>query len=637
MYKRKQMMSTSSSRLAKSKKYRGSGLYGGRGLYYGRGKYRGQNILTKAGNTIVKFLKKNKTAQMGYDMGLSMAAQQAGVQLPQKQYGSSQFMDQPFRPTTKPVQESIEGQGLYTGKGMYSNRTIYTNDLFSDTASMAPKFSTVKDETGAMIITHQEYIGEVYGNSVDANNDPNVFEYSKYILNPGMEKTFPWLSQIAVNYQEYEFKQLVFSYRPSLADINSNNGQVGEVLIATNYRATDPSFQTKADIKRYPHHSSSRCLDAQDHGVECDKKKLPLAKNVMYVRNESLSSQENINDYDLGFTQISVHNTPSSVANAALGSLYVYYQIKLIKPILKSSKGLAISRATFSTGILSTAKSFVENGTFPVFWRGINNNTALEPVITKAVYPGSTNVSAIVDPGIKKFLDSLFAQISSEGYEIQVGNPQYYIDHRANVETVGLKLIFPASYSGFVTVRIIIHTVPDNWKSTLGGTNFDKLDGQNMGYFYLLPITSGNITLLPAHASTLTHVQTNQEGVQVPNQSVSQLMVASIRPAHVISSEIEFCCTIRVDNADKFTDNILDLIPARLGWSTTFSGFSQKNIQELNYNGLQVIVEECNPQLADYETLQEPLYELPGKSGGPKSFFEIVPTTIDAQNDQSTL
>ena len=632
MYKRK--LTASSSKQAKSK-IRGNGLYYGKGLYYGRGKYKGQKILTKAGNTMVKFMKRNKTAQLAYDMGMSMAAQQAGVSLPQKPYGSSQFIDQPYRPLPQPTTQ-IEGQGLYSGRGMYTNRSVYTNDLFADTSSQAPKFRTVKDETGAMIVTHQEYIGEIYGNSLQDNGEPKVLEYSKFILNPGMEKTFPWLSQIAQNYQEYEFQQLVFSYRPSLADINSNNGQVGEILMATNYRPTDPAFASKADIKRYPHHSAARCLDAQDHGVECDKSKLPLAKNVMYVRNESLSSVENINDYDLGFTQISVHNTPSSVAGAALGSLYVYYTIKLVKPVIKTSKGLGISKAIFTSGLLSSSIRFKDQQTpFPQLWKGINNNTAIEPLVEKVIAENTTfNVlnGTGTDPGLGRFLNSLFAQLTTADptaanklYTIQVGDDPL----------MGIRLTFPAGYSGFVQYSIRVFTVPQNYKSNMGGTNLDRYDGQNEGYYFGIPQYAGNVTPIPAHTSMFTHYATNAQNQFLPAQSVSQLLISSIVPGQLTTPMLEFKGTVRIDNADKYVDNAITVFPTRLMWSPQFSGFSQLQLDEIRFNGAQIEVAEVNPQLSDYETLKEPLYVKNGSA--PTSFFEINPSTILNVNQNAIL
>ncbi len=578
---------------------------------------------------MVKFMKKNKTAQLAYDMGMSMAAQQAGVSLPQKQYGSSQFIDQPYRPL--PQTNQIEGQGLYSGRGMYTNRSVYTNDLFADTGSQAPKFRTVKDETGAMIVTHQEYIGEIYGNSLQPSGEPKVLEYSKFLLNPGMEKTFPWLSQIAQNYQEYEFQQLVFSYRPSLADINSNNGQVGEILMATNYRPTDPAFASKSDIKRYPHHSAARCLDAQDHGVECDKSKLPLAKNVMYVRNESLSSLENINDYDLGFTQISVHNTPASVAGAALGSLYVYYTIKLVKPIIKTSKGLGLSKAIFTSGLLSTAIRFKDQSTaFPTLWKGVNNNTAIEPLVEKLILPDTTFdiANAIgTDPNIPKFLNSLFAQLST--YEPSAANKLYTIEV-GDEPLMGIRLTFPASYSGFVQYSIRIFTVPKNYKSNMQGTDLDRYDGANEGYYFGIPQYAGNITALPAHTSMFHHNNTTGS-----NFGISQLLVSSIIPGQLTTPMLEFKGTVRIDNADKYVDNAVTIFPCRLMWSPEFSGFSQRQLDEIRFNGAQIEVSEVNPQLSDYETLKEPLYTKNGSQ--PTSFFEINPSTIININQNAIL
>ena len=131
-----------------------------------------------------------------------------------------------------------------------------------------------------MVITHTEYIGEVYGNGLidpgDSSSAPIPFESNKLILNPGMEKTFPWLSQIAANYQEYELEQLVFKFTPQLAEVSSNNGLVGQVLIVTQYKPQAAPFKNMDDVMHYNHYSKGKTTEDITYGVECDERKLPL-------------------------------------------------------------------------------------------------------------------------------------------------------------------------------------------------------------------------------------------------------------------------------------------------------------------------------------------------------------------------
>jgi hypothetical protein len=294
---------------------------------------------------------------------------------------------------------AIEGAKMYAGAGNY-------NDLFAEQTNTdsTPTVQTVSDETGDMVITHTEYIGEVYGNGLLANGSPNLFESNKLVLNPGMEKTFPWLSQIAQNYQEYEFDQLVFKYTPQLAEVSSNNGQVGQVLIVTQYKPNAGMFKDKSDVMNYNHYSIGKTTEDIHHGVECDPEKLPLQKATMYVRNQDLSADESINDFDWGFTQICVHNTPATLADASVGSLEVYYTVKLSKPIVKTSKGEGISTSVATTGInppLRINDDSLEAAGITLY-QGAHNNEAVQPRIrTLPIYANNQDQFELdYDPAI---------------------------------------------------------------------------------------------------------------------------------------------------------------------------------------------------------------------------------------------
>lgn len=92
-------MMAARSRLQGKGLYTGRGIYSGRGLYYGRGKYEGLKKFGKsAGKSAVNFMKKNKTAQMLYDIGLGYVNRQTGMNIPQQQYGPAAPV--PYAPKT---------------------------------------------------------------------------------------------------------------------------------------------------------------------------------------------------------------------------------------------------------------------------------------------------------------------------------------------------------------------------------------------------------------------------------------------------------------------------------------------------------------------------------------------------------
>ena len=222
---------------------------------------------------------------------------------------------------------------------MYTGMGEYTNDLVDGGAGPSvAAFASAGDETGAITITHKEYIGEIY-----ANPASQPFVNQSYPLNPGLEQTFPWLSQLAANYEEYEFTQLMFTYRTVVADISSANGQVGTVIMATNYNPSSPPFTDKSEMMTYAHSSSAKTSESLVHGIECDPAKLS-GDPGKYTRTKPILSGQDLKTYDWGLFQIACANPPSTMANNSIGELWVAYTVVLRKPKVSTGKGDAISR-----------------------------------------------------------------------------------------------------------------------------------------------------------------------------------------------------------------------------------------------------------------------------------------------------
>lgn len=279
--------------------------------YVGRGKY-------GLRRTLGSFAKKHHLARRAMDYGLSRAT----------------------------------GSGMYTGSGLYTP----SNDLVQATsaAGSIPSFSSANDETGALTVTHREYIRDVYGNPDLGGGVIEDFLNQKIELNPGIEASFPWLSQVAQNFEEYEFVQLMFTYRSTVADVNSSNGQVGTVIMSTNYNASEPIFPNKSMMMGYAHSSSQKTTDTMLHGVECDPRKLS-GSSGKYVRSQGLDPDQDVKTYDHGNFQLAIANTPSGFADNTIGELWVSYTVRLRKPKYFTKEGFGISRDVFRSTTMDTA------------------------------------------------------------------------------------------------------------------------------------------------------------------------------------------------------------------------------------------------------------------------------------------
>lgn len=231
--------------------------------------------------------------------------------------------------------------GMISGRGAYvSGQGEYTpNSLMSSAPPQV--ISSAADETGAVTVSRLEFLTEIYGPASGS------FALQQFNINPGLEKSFPWLSQIAQNYDEYEMLQLVYSFRSTTTDIGTtSSGQVGTVLMATSYSPDAAPFSDKKEMMAYDGAMSCKSTENMVHGVECDPSKLSGSQGK-HIRAFGLDQSKDIKDYDHGIFQIAIANAPSGFANQSIGELWVSYTVKLRKPKFFSARGLNISRDIF--------------------------------------------------------------------------------------------------------------------------------------------------------------------------------------------------------------------------------------------------------------------------------------------------
>jgi hypothetical protein len=310
------------------------------------------------------------------------------------------------------------GGGLYTGHGDYH----HSNNLVTlgATQNAVPSFVSEGDETGAITITHTEFITDIYGPPA-----ASPFNNQVYSLNPALQQSFPWLSQIACNFEEYEFQQLMYTYRSVTTDIGSSTtGQCGTVIMSTNYNAAAPPFSDKSQMMEYAHTHSAKLTEHLTHGVECDPRKNASISNVLYTRANPVVTNQDIKTYDLGLFQLAIANAPSNYAGLPVGEMWVSYKCVLRKPKLFVSRGLEIDSDIFYTS------SQIDTLT-PSTWAGAKGSTAF-------LLGQQNNIGCLFQPGVSY-------SYSGETTPVQTaasGN--------------GLSIVIPAAYSGPLKIMFVI-------------------------------------------------------------------------------------------------------------------------------------------------------------------------------------
>lgn len=258
----------------------------------------------------------------------------------------------------------------WLGAGDY---TVGTNSIVKSSLKAASSIPMMHNTNQSVVIRHREYLGEIKSNTTYTVN-------GSYELNPGNSKTFPWLSGIATNFQEYSFKGLVFHYVPASGSaISGTSPTLGTVMLQTSYRSTDAPPVSKQELLNEYCSNEVVPMETMAHPVECDPKENPF--NVQYVRSGDLGPNETPLMYDLGVTHVATSGQLAS--GNVLGDLWVTYEVELKKPIVSSNvttpfKAAFLKRTgtiTGSTLLTSmTADGYAGLRFMPAF-DGFNNNT----------------------------------------------------------------------------------------------------------------------------------------------------------------------------------------------------------------------------------------------------------------------
>jgi len=222
------------------------------------------------------------------------------------------------------------GMGGYRGRGGYIGRGGYTSNSLME-GGKPSMTGTIGGENQGVMVTHREYLQDVYG------PDNAQFTLEKLAINPGLMQNFPWLSQIAANYEEYEFKQLVFEFHSTVdpSATNNSSGSTGTLIMATNYNPDAKPFVTKEVMMQYHGACNGRVTEDLIAGVEANPA-LNAGSAIKYTRTTTPVSQS-LKDFDLGLFQWALVNIPPAFENQQVGELWCYYTVELSKPRLYAS------------------------------------------------------------------------------------------------------------------------------------------------------------------------------------------------------------------------------------------------------------------------------------------------------------
>jgi len=212
-----------------------------------------------------------------------------------------------------------------TGWGDY---TVKENSLLYEDA-VVPSFGE-----DSIRVRKREFITGL--NSVASTFTNHVFD-----INPGLDTTFPWLSSIARNYEQYRINGMIFQFVSTSSDAIASTTALGlgQVILATDYNSADEQFQDAPQMLNYMFSNSGKPSDNIMHAIECAP--TDTAQKLFYVRTGNVKEGQDPRLYDLGKFQIAVNNMPASYDG--MGQLWVSYDITFCKSCQNNQLGWALN------------------------------------------------------------------------------------------------------------------------------------------------------------------------------------------------------------------------------------------------------------------------------------------------------
>lgn len=238
----------------------------------------------------------------------------------------------------------LVGRGDYTIAG----NTTVVNSLMK--GSNLNAYSSFGGDCAGMIIEHREFIGDLAtGVIVTGAPELSTFPFNIQVIeiNAGLVASFPWLAQIALNYEEYKFLGLVLEFVSTTSPYNSQSA-MGEVIITSQDNVTAPPYTTRSQLFNSEMSTAGRVDKNMMYGVECKNPAVPWYQ----VRSDTSTTPLNLTDPVKMYIATSVASTFPQ--NSILGEVWITYRCQFRGPILKPALSSSVI-AVFPTMEVASA------------------------------------------------------------------------------------------------------------------------------------------------------------------------------------------------------------------------------------------------------------------------------------------
>jgi hypothetical protein len=201
------------------------------------------------------------------------------------------------------------------------------------TAAQVPRMHGGAD---SVRVKHREYIQDI--------SSTTAFSNRVFTVNPGLSATFPWLSSIAQNFEQYRFRGLAFEFVSTSADsLTSATTNLGEVIMTAEYNVSAAPYVNLQQMLNAMWSTSCKPSTSQVAPVECDGKQNPI--DTLFVRTGPVPTGQDQRFFDMCNMQVATDGCPA--ANV-IGQLWVTYDVELLKPQLVAPYGDNLETAAYN-------------------------------------------------------------------------------------------------------------------------------------------------------------------------------------------------------------------------------------------------------------------------------------------------
>jgi hypothetical protein len=166
---------------------------------------------------------------------------------------------------------------------------------------------------GSTTIKHREFVIDVAGSI--------AFTATPFPINAGRDTLFCWLSELAAQYEKYQFQNLRFIYEPRCP-----TSIAGSIILAVDFDALDAAPTTKQNVYSYHHCSQSSAWDENCYHVDSA---ILRSRGPLFTRTGAAPANSDLKTYDLGNLFLC---TSGFAGTDVVGELFAEYEVLLLTP-----------------------------------------------------------------------------------------------------------------------------------------------------------------------------------------------------------------------------------------------------------------------------------------------------------------